>query len=302
MKKLTLLTAILLMAAIAITAGCGGGSHSWSGQLAWRASYGVVSDASSYGSSGIRSAAIGSAAAAASLASLKEAITRGATGGGSYASNLGPARAAVVGSAGVDRDLWDKSLKYIYLNWEPLSGASSFTVYYLGPDGTQNEPVWTWPGVSPEDPAYNNSDPAAYLDLSDELVGLVEAPGSYQFRLTAFKGSEVKHSNIITVSIGTILNECPANPQYTSSRLSWTEVTAAAGYTVGYTVGLYKDSFSPADEVWRTPAAIPDPFLSLPPNGVTMNLDYYLCSINARAVNATGKIAEITNTISGFNY
>jgi hypothetical protein len=296
MKKLTLLTAALLMAAI--NAGCGGGGgHGWAGQIRWKAAYGVLSA----GNYGFQAAAMGSAS---TVAALKKAITRGATGGAPHASSLDPVRAAAVNTASVSTALWNSSLKYIYLNWEPLSGASDFTVYYLGPDGTQNEQVWPPPDGSPEDPDYNSSDPAVYLDLSVELAGLVKDPGSYQFRLTASKGSETKQSTI-TVSIGTILNQCPApaNPLYISSRLNWSAVTAAPGYTVGYTVGIYKDSFTSANEIWRTPAAIPDLFVTLPPSGVTMTPgDDYLCSINARAVDTNGKIVEITNATSGFDY
>ena len=198
------------------------------------------------------------------------------------------------GLAIINEDVWNGSIKFIFLDWNALNGATYYQVYFLGSDGNQNVQVWDSRQDHPGDPSYTTK---AFLDVTDELSGCGIIQGSeYQFKVIAYSGDDSKEYPVITVSIGKELSNIPTNltANTVSKSLSWTGVTEATSYKA---VICSDPNFT----VWAWDTGttrLPAP----PPVPVNFNLGSgsYSWVVYAYYSNPNGRITEITYAISAF--
>jgi hypothetical protein len=122
---------------------------------------------------------------------------------------------------------------FIYLQWDPVSGANDYQVSYQG------NTVWdsdtTHPhGSQSGDPAFNPAAPKAYLDLDQELNKLISSPDVYTFQITALNGTTTIALATVTASLGMYLENYPGNIGYTqgTAQLTWDVVSKASGYHI----------------------------------------------------------------------
>jgi hypothetical protein len=291
MKKIRLL--LLVTIVVISAAGCGGGDNSGSGDNAitgepvWNAGIGVIAE----------SVMISFSMASPGL-SVKEREMKGRITAESFAF---PANASSVSrnpefKASDITDIWKASIKFIYLDWAPLNGATYYQVYYLGNDGSLNQKVWDSREEHKNDPAYTTK---AFLDLSDELTGFdgaLTAAGTYLFKVIAYNSRFSKELPVITVSIGKILSGFPTELQADAGakHLSWEGVAEAGGYKVG----IYDVS---QNRVWDNTKGGPD---LLPPTRTSIDFDTlsqgdYTWTVFAYANDAGGKTAEIAYAAPG---
>ena len=230
--KIFLLTVLFIL----IVSGCGGGSGGGGGDTAitgdpiWNAWYGVVAESAT--------ASFSSLSTASASISTNESALKNVIATESFVTNS----KLTFSSAGfstfnINQDIWNNSsIKYIYLDWASLKGATYYLVYFLGTDGSKNEEVWDSRDTHPNDPTYTNK---AFLDLSDELSVFVTDQGEYQFKVIAYNNSYSKEYPVVTVSIGKLLSNIPTGLtcDTTSKELTWTGVAEASGYKVA----IYSD-------------------------------------------------------------
>lgn len=177
----------------------------------------------------------------------------------------------------------------IALNWEPINGAVSYGISYLHTDGIWHS-VWDSDQAYPEDPAFDSSNPQAYLDLGNELAGFVTGAGNYTFKVSAFFDTRNIDLPQITVSLGMRLADFPRNLAYTNSLLSWSSVSGASQYrTLIYRDGILVDQA--IHGVGVTSMIVPEEVI---PG------QYHEWYVDAQALDETGWLAEITRAISGF--
>ncbi len=197
---------------------------------------------------------------------------------------------SVITSSTINETDWDRSVKYIFLDWYPLSGATYYQIYFLGVDGSLNRNVWDSRDNHPNDPAYATK---AFLDITEELTGIVKEAGQYQFKVIAYNSSSSKEYPVITVSIGRMMGSFPtvSTADIGANKLSWAKVDGAEGYKAG----IYKDD-TLTSVVWHSGAALlDDTFTNFDP----MAKGYYYAAAFAYA-DENGRPAEITGAISGF--
>ncbi len=187
---------------------------------------------------------------------------------------------------------WKDAVKYIFLDWNSLNGASYYQVYFLGKDGSQNVKVWDSRDPHPNDRVYTTK---AFLDLSDELkkdsVDLVPEAGEYQFKVIAYNKSYSKEYPAITVSIGRLLDKYLKEDEINISgnQLSWPEIGGASD---GYKATVYSDAaLTTCSRHWDNAVSPVD--LSILPAG-----DYY--GVVFAYADKNGKVAEVTYAIRGF--
>ncbi len=234
-------------------------------------------------------------------ADLKSAIHHEAA-----SRHLGPIPGAVArGYRPAEESVLADNISFFHLSWAPLAEGwiSHYVIHYLGPDGSQNELVWDSNDLHAEDPGYVDSDPAAYLDLTYELTGLVSTAGTYQFRITGYSAddSQSKALPAITVSLGMLLDNFPTDLQFAGTLLSWTGVIGADGYRAGIFAGDDMDLSGPA--IWDSGDTLLPPSPTYVDVSAVLIVDtYYYSSVIARALDETGWTAEVTRGISGFVY
>lgn len=194
-----------------------------------------------------------------------------------------------------DSDVWDSaSFKFIFLDWEPLTGAAYYLVYFLRSDGSWSQ-VWDSREEHQNDPVYPTK---AYLDLSDELAGEVGAAGRYQFKVIAKNSSYSKEYPVVTVSLGILMDGVPVPQNYniaTPDQLSWTRVNNGA---IGYKLAIYTDA-TLRKRVWYSGDAL------LPAAATSKSFDpswavtghYWVVFAYAEE---NGRTAEINYAMSGF--
>ncbi len=290
MKIVKLLLMIIIVSSV-IGCGSGGGGGGGNdpaitGEPVWNKGLGVVTDSAT----ALFSTAVASSSASSGWTkeiSLKELLV---------AQSIVQAANPVHINSGfkamsLTSEDWGSAVKYIFLDWNPLSGATNYKIYFLGKDGTMNIEVWNSLDPHPNDPVYTTK---AYLDLSDELrknsEDLVPDAGEYQFKVIAYNKSYSKEYPVITVSIGLLLDKYlkEANIIRTGNQLSWPPIDGATG---GYKAAIYSDAaltISP----WQTDNAVSPADFGVLPAG-----DYY--GVVFAYANKNGKPAEVTYAIKG---
>lgn len=183
--------AMVVVSAVGCGSGGGGGDAPITGEPQWNKGLGVIA------ASTMKSFSASSKMATAGL-NIKEVLNRE-----SFASFSPSAAPSFKSSAFKASAVWDDdSVKFIYLGWEPLTGATYYQVYFKDTDGTKNIKVWDSQYISKNDPQYAT---IAYLDLTDELSGkvegaLVNTAGKYKFQVVAYNNSYSKEYPVLTVS------------------------------------------------------------------------------------------------------
>ncbi len=296
MKKTELICLGIILSFI--LTGCGGGSGGGNpaitGTPVWNAGIGVIimSTTASFPSlateGGITASLKDSPALAGGMGFKQWLATQSYHSFAPVAKSLN-GNSAITASAISETD-WDQSVKYIFLDWQPLSGASYYQVYFLGADGSLNRNVWDSRDNHPNDPAYATK---AFLDITEELAGIVKEAGQYQFKVIAYNSSSSKEYPVITVSIGRLMGSFPtvSTADTGSNKLSWAEVDGAEGYKAG----IYKD-VTLTTVVWDSGEdLLEDTFTTFDP---IAGGDYY--AVAFAYADENGRPAEITGAISGF--
>ncbi len=287
-----LLTIILILS----LAGCGGGGgkkknddNPITGNPVWKAGFGVVakSETAFFPSSSRLSTA------SVSLA-MKEITLKRLLAAEPFVFATNPVYSDTgFRTFGIDptTNVWLNSIKFIYLDWEPLNGVVYYKAYFLG-DGSQNKEVWDSRIDNPNDP---NNTTIAYLDLGDELSECNLKPGQYQFKVIAYNGKYIKEYPAITVSIGIQLEVLPNPNNYAdgSRELSWTPVGGASGYKVG----IYSDE-NLQNRVWDSGTELLSKTIITFDTSLIPDKYYYwvVFAYNVR----DGKTVEVTMATSGF--
>lgn len=182
-----------------------------------------------------------------------------------------------------------ENVSFIALSWGPIEGCTAYEVMYL--DNGQWTPVWSSDGFHPEDPQFYLAKPEAYLDLGNELAGLIMGAGQYTFKIVATVSTTSVALPQITVSLGVRLADFPSNLMYTNSQLTWSGVAGASQYRT-----LIYDS---ADLLVDQTIHVAGTTSMSVPAGLTPG-EYYQWHVDAQALDETGWLAEITRSISGF--
>lgn len=190
----------------------------------------------------------------------------------------------------IDDNDWANSVKYIFLDWQPLNGATYYQVYFLGKDGTASR-VWNSQENHPNDPTYATK---AFLDITEELAGIVREAGQYRFKVIAYNGGSSKEYPAITVSIGRLLGTYlrESDIHVSGSQLSWPAIDGASGYKAA----VYKDA-ALTKVAWNSgKVLLQDTFADF---GDLSGGDYYAVAF-ADADDETGRTLEITYATSVF--
>lgn len=288
---------IVIVSAVGCGGGGGGGGDTpITGEPVWNKGLGVIAASTMK----LFSASAMAPSMATAGLNIKEVLARE-----SFASFSSPAKPSFRTLDFNASAVWDGEVKFIYLDWEPLSGATYYQVYFKGADTdgtTKNVKVWDSRYMSDNDPPYATK---AYLDLTDELSGkvegaLVDKAGKYQFQVVAYNNSYSKEYPELSVSIGRLLdNYFPAEkPEWDTPNLTWTTINSQnAGTSIYYKAAIYSDD-KLQDEVWSeanvtSPAAVDTSEL--------VSGKSYNCVVFGYA-DENGKPAEVTYSTSGFTY
>ncbi|MGE5529026.1 MAG: carboxypeptidase-like regulatory domain-containing protein [Patescibacteria group bacterium] len=214
---------------------------------------------------------------------------------------IGRPPAKKVSTRAAEWSFLEQNAAFVYLEWEPITDATGYKVYFAATD----EEIWVSGAEHPGDPdAYSGGLYRAYLDLDqpDELGGLVTATGVYGFKVVAeLSGGGALELPVIQVSLGRVLSTYPVlatdclNPA--THVLSWAPVTEADGYRVR----VYDEAQTLLLVDSETPLLVTTSYdLSGDPN--LIHETYYHARVDAQHLDATGWPAEITRGIGGFEY
>lgn len=264
----------------------GGGDSPITGEPVWNAAIGYITESISSSSSFVTASAIRTT----NILNIKEMITCE-----SFAKTTTPAFQSIVFKAegsGSTGGIWNNGIRFIYLDWAPISGATYYKVYFKGMDGNNNIEVWDSRSIHSDDPQYAT---IAYLDISDELKDCVSGPGEYKFQTIAYNNSYSKEYPVITTSIGTKMSSLPTGLDASKTpNLAWTALTGATGYKVG----IYKDSLLRN----KTGDSGTTLLYSTTFDYSTLNLasGFYYWAVYACCVDSSNKVVEITFTVSSF--
>jgi hypothetical protein len=266
--------------------GDGGGDTPITGEPVWNAAIGYITESTSSSSSSTSWIAASMNATMNSF-NIKEMIAHE-----SFAVPTRPVSQSMVykaaGTASSSINL-DNCIKFIYLDWAPLTGATYYKVYFKGEDGTENKEVWDSRSIHSGDPQYLT---IAYLDFSDELNG-VSCPGKYKFQTIAYNNSSSKEYPVVTASIGTKLTSLPTGLDgKTPPKLTWTALSDASEYKVG----IYQDSLL-RNKVGDSGTTLNTTF-DYSSLGLADGLYYW--AVYACSVDSSNKVVEITFTVSSF--
>ena len=194
--------------------------------------------------------------------------------------------------------LINENIGFFFITWEaiPEGWTNHYAIQFLGTDGIIEVPVWYSNEEHLEDPDYNPLTPEAYLDLSSELAGIVDASGTYLFRIIGINTNEtqVKVLPSISISLGTHLYQYPESLDFNGDKLSWTQVPGADGYRVQ----VYDDDTRVYDTKEALGYLLTGTVLDVPTELTTG--EYYTWHVDAHANDDTGWVVEITRGISGF--
>lgn len=193
------------------------------------------------------------------------------------------------------------NISFFKITWEPLkeTWVHHYRIDYVDDDVVTL--VWDSQDAHPEDPDFDSAHPAAYLDLDNELVGIISSAGKYQFRITGLRADEnqEKELPVIDASIGMFLDTFPTKLTKNGAQLSWTAVTGASGYRVRVCSDV---SLSEISEAWESGDELLAPETTqVTPTGLTAENDYYW-SVGDYANDGTGWTAEIALGRSGMTY
>ncbi len=278
-----------------ILAGCGGGGNeAITGTPAWNAGIGVIIESitASFSNStteGDVTASLKPSPALAGGLGIKQWLATHSYHSFSPVAKSLNGNGAITASA-ISQTDWDQSVKYILLDWKPLNGATYYQVYFLGADGSLNQNVWDSRDNHPNDPAFATK---AFLDITEELAGIVRKAGQYQFKVIAYNGGVSKEYPAITVSIGRLMGSFPtvSTADIGSNKLSWAKVDGATSYKAG----IYKD-VTLTTVVWDSGEdLLGDTFAKFGP----IAKGYYYAAAFAYA-DENGQPAEVIGAISGF--
>lgn len=285
--------AMIVISAVGCGSGGGGGNPGGgdvpiTGEPVWNAKIGYIAESISSSSSFMAA----SANKILNIFNIKETLAHE-----SFAVITAPAfqvtsfKAAGAGGTG---SIWDYGIKFIYLDWAPLSGATYYKIYFKGKDGTEDKEVWDSRSINPGDPQHAT---IAYLDISDELSKYVSEPGEYKFQTIAYNNSYSKEYPVVTASIGTKMTSLPTGlNSSTLNELTWTALAGATGYKVGiYKDSLLRDKAGDSGTTLLSDITFDYSTLNLAANNT------YFWVVYACSVDSSNKVVEITFTVSSFD-
>ena len=192
----------------------------------------------------------------------------------------------------------NENIAFFFISWEDVSEVwiDHYAIQLIGTNGTSKNTVWYSNEVHPEDPEFDRSAPEAYLDLSSELAGKIDAPGEYLFRIVGMSTDETQEKLLpsLPISLATRIQQYPTYLSYSGNTLSWNQVPGADGYRVQ----LYADETRVFDTNEALGHLLAGTTLELPED-LTPG-EYYTWYVDAHANDDTGWVVEITRGISGF--
>ena len=189
------------------------------------------------------------------------------------------------------------NVSFFKIFWEPVADAAVeyYEVYFQDPSGLLSVPVWHSGEQHEEDPSFDPAEPAAYLDIGNELHDLVVEPGLYQFQIVGFgpANEELVRLSPIIASIATIINTFVQDAVFSDSAATWSGLPGAGSYTF-HIFGADGSQIGVPIEGLGT-ASVTASF----PEGLSAG-EYYQVYIDAFAFNSDGFVAEVSRSVGGF--